>query len=99
MLGACHGLDVPLTFGVYEGLGQMLIGPEPTPEVEALSALVRSSWTAFASSGNPGWPAYDTERRLTHVLDAEPSVTAYPEEASRRLWHEHTFRALPLTGS
>lgn len=25
-----------------------------------------------------------------------PSVTAYPEETSRRLWHDHVFEAHPL---
>ncbi|MCX5335611.1 carboxylesterase/lipase family protein [Streptomyces sp. NBC_00140] len=98
-LGACHGLDVPLTFGVFDGngLGTMLIGPTPSPETEALSTHIRSSWTAFATTGDPGWPAYDPEHRLVRLLDTEPTVTAYPEEASRRLWERHTFTALPLT--
>ncbi|MFC8667978.1 carboxylesterase/lipase family protein [Streptomyces sp. NPDC057199] len=95
-LGACHGLDVPLTFGVYDGLGGMLIGPEPSPEAEALSAHVRSAWTAFARTGDPGWSPYDTEQRLVHLLDTEPTTTAYPEETSRLLWERHTFSPLPL---
>jgi para-nitrobenzyl esterase len=96
-LGACHGLDVPLTFGVYGGLGAMLTGPVPSPETEALSARFRSAWTAFAATGDPGWPAYDAETRLVQVLDTEPMVTAYPEEAARRIWEHHAFAALPLT--
>ena len=28
-LGACHAIDVPLVFGAYQSLGQMLFGPEP----------------------------------------------------------------------
>ncbi|MET8981187.1 carboxylesterase family protein [Streptomyces sp. NPDC004539] len=95
-LGACHGLDVPLTFGVYDGLGALLIGPRPTPETEALSARIRSAWTAFATTGDPGWPAYDDRERLVRLLDTEPAVTAYPEEAARRIWAGHTFAALPL---
>ncbi|MFF3348799.1 carboxylesterase/lipase family protein [Streptomyces sp. NPDC002779] len=96
-LGACHGLDIPLTFGVYDGIAALLIGPEPSHGTEALSARIRSAWTAFATEGDPGWPAYDTERRLVQLLDTEPTVTAYPEEASRRLWEGHTFTPLPLT--
>ncbi|PWI13522.1 carboxylesterase [Streptomyces sp. Act143] len=96
-LGACHGLDVPLVFGPQGGgLGGMLIGPEPTPEAEQLSAHVRSAWTAFAGTGDPGWPAYDAENRLVRLLDTEPAVAAYPEEAARRLWERHVFEALPL---
>ncbi len=41
-------------------------------------------------------PAYDNERRLVQLLDAEPSVAAYPEEASQRLWERHTFGVLLL---
>ncbi|WP_055523897.1 carboxylesterase/lipase family protein [Streptomyces graminilatus] len=100
-LGACHALDVPLTFGNYDGidggLGGMLVGSTPPPETEALSARFRSAWTAFATTGDPGWPAYDTEQRLVQLFDTEPAVAPYPEETSRRLWQEHTFGVLPLT--
>ena len=59
-LGACHGLDVPLVFGNLDrGRPAMLIGEGPSPEAEALSALMRAAWTAFATHGDPGWPAYD----------------------------------------
>ncbi len=99
-LGACHALDVPLLFGTFRAdLGLLLFeGAEPSAEARALSSRFRSSWTAFARTGDPGWPAYDTERRLVQVLDAEPVVAPYPEEASRRLWESHEFAALPLLG-
>ncbi|MFE5396319.1 carboxylesterase/lipase family protein [Streptomyces sp. NPDC056568] len=96
--GACHALDVPLLFGTFEAdLGLLLFaGAEPSSEALALSSRFRSAWTAFARTGDPGWPAYDTERRLVQVLDAEPAVVPYPEETSRRLWEGHEFAALPL---
>ncbi|MFD8065153.1 carboxylesterase/lipase family protein [Streptomyces parvulus] len=99
-LGACHALDVPLLFGTFAAdLGALLFaGAQPSPEALALSSRFRSSWTAFARTGDPGWPAYDTQRRLVQVLDAEPVVTPYPEEASRRLWEGREFPALPLAG-
>ncbi len=98
VLGACHGLDIPLLFGTFDAdLGSLLFaGTEPSPEAEALSSRFRASWTAFARTGDPGWPTYDTERRLVQVLDAAPEVIPYPEETSRRLWERHTFPALPL---
>ena len=76
----------------------MLIGDIPNPEAEALSAQMRAAWTAFAAHGDPGWPAYDPERRLVRIFDTRPAVAAYPEETSRRIWQDHTFAALPLIG-
>jgi len=96
-LGACHGLDVPLVFGnLSSGQPALLIGETPSAEAETLSAWIRAAWTAFAADGDPGWPAYDAEQRLVQLLDTRPAVTAYPEEASRLLWQQHTFPALPL---
>ncbi|SDO30718.1 carboxylesterase/lipase family protein [Lentzea jiangxiensis] len=92
-LGACHGLDVPLVFGT-PGLGQTaaIVG-DVTDETLALSDRMRSAWTAFARTGDPGWPAYGADR-LTRVFDVRDEVRAYPEEVSRRIWQHHTFRAL-----
>ncbi len=96
-LGACHGLDIPLVFGnLSSGQPAVLIGEPPSAEAQALSAWIRAAWTAFAADGDPGWPAYDDEQRLAQLLDTRPAVTAYPEETSRLLWQQHTFRALPL---
>ena len=80
VFGACHGLDVPLVFGNLDrGQPAVLIGETPSPEAEALSARMRAAWASFAAHGDPGWPAYDTERRLVQLFDTEPAVTAYPE--------------------
>jgi para-nitrobenzyl esterase len=96
LLGACHGLDVPLAFGTLtEGQPAMLVADD-VATAEVVSAQLRSAWTAFATHGDPGWPAYDAEQRLTRLFDVEPTVAAYPEEDSRRIWSDHTFDALPL---
>jgi para-nitrobenzyl esterase len=96
--GACHGLDVPLVFGNLDrGQPSVLIGAGPSPEAEAISARMRTAWTAFAIHGDPGWPAYDTGQRLTQVFDTQPAVVAYPEEASRLIWQDYAFSALVLT--
>lgn len=98
-LGACHGLDVPLVFGNLDrGQPAVLIGESPSPEAEALSAGMRAAWTAFAAHGDPGWIAYDTERRLVRLFGTRPAVTAYPEETSRLIWQDHAFPVAPLLG-
>ncbi|WP_369241342.1 carboxylesterase/lipase family protein [Streptomyces sp. R21] len=99
VFGACHGLDVPLVFGnLSSGQPAVLIGESPSPAAEGLSADLRTAWTAFAAHGDPGWPAYDVEHRLTRLFDTRPTVTAYPEETSRLLWQGQSFPALPLLG-
>ncbi|MFK0151253.1 carboxylesterase/lipase family protein [Streptomyces sp. NPDC090499] len=100
LLGACHGLDIPLLFGTFEAdLANLLwAGTGVTPEAEALSARFRTAWTSFAATGDPGWPAYDTGARTTQVLDTAPTVTAYPEEKARQLWEGYDFAPSPLLG-
>ncbi|MFC4586949.1 carboxylesterase/lipase family protein [Sphaerisporangium corydalis] len=94
--GACHGLDVPLVFGNLDRGGPAQLIGGPSPEGEALSARMRAAWTSFAVGGDPGWPAYDTGRRLVQRFDTDPAVTAYPEEASRLIWQDQAFPVLPL---
>ena len=98
VLGACHGLDVALLFGSSDPMlgGSFFLGPEPSPEAEALGNRFRADWTAFAATGEPGWAPYDLERRLVQVLDVHTSVTSYPEGASRRIWQNYEFGAMPL---
>lgn len=94
-LGACHALDVPLAWGnLTGGIADVLIADRTA--AGELSAEIRRAWTDFAKSGDPGWPAYDPSRRLTHVFDMPSTTLRYPEETSRRLWADHTFTALPL---
>jgi para-nitrobenzyl esterase len=95
-LGACHAIDVPLVFGVYEGLGRMLFGPEPPASAVALGDLMRSHWAAFAADGDPGWPPYAPGRRTTRIFDDPPEVGPYPGEASLHIWDQHRFGVLDL---
>jgi para-nitrobenzyl esterase len=98
ILGACHGLDVPLVFGNLDvGQPALLIGEDPRDEAEALSARMRAAWTAFARDGDPGWSAYDTDARLVRLFDTVTTTAPYPEEMSRSIWQDHTFPALPLS--
>ncbi|GAA4882997.1 carboxylesterase/lipase family protein [Saccharopolyspora cebuensis] len=88
VLGACHSLDVPFTFGATGGpmAAALLEGSDPD-EVAALSGRIRGAWTSFAATGDPGWPRYDPERRLARFWDSPPTVVADPVAASRRIWH------------
>jgi para-nitrobenzyl esterase len=96
-LGACHGLGLPLTFGnLTAGAAAFLIGDQATAEAAKLATRVRAAWTAFAATGDPGWPTYDARDRHTWIIGTDPAVTTYPEETSRRLWAAHTFSPMTL---
>jgi len=96
-LGACHAIDVPLVFGVYQGVGQMLFGPDPPASAVAVGDQMRQQWAAFAADGDPGWPPYAPGRRATRIFGDPPEVTSYPEEASLHIWDQHRFGVLDLS--
>jgi para-nitrobenzyl esterase len=96
-LGACHAIDVPLVFGDYAGLGQLLFGSGPPDSAIRLGNLMRSHWAAFAADGDPGWPPYAPGRRTTRIFDDPPNVAPYPETASMHIWDQHRFGVLDLT--
>jgi para-nitrobenzyl esterase len=96
VLGACHGLDVPLVFGNLTSGGPAAL-IDDLAAAEAVSARMRAAWIAFATEGDPGWPPFDSG--LVQLFDTEPVVAPYPEVASREIWRDHTFAPLPLRTS
>jgi para-nitrobenzyl esterase len=99
-LRACHGLDVPLLFGTFDSpFGRIMLGEqEPPAEALTLAGEIRRAWAAFAAHGDPGWPAYRADQRLTRLLDADSTTAPYPEEPSRQIWHGHHFEPFDLIG-
>jgi para-nitrobenzyl esterase len=95
-LGSCHALDVPLVFGVTAELGQFLLGQEPSAAATGLGDLMRSEWTAFAATGDPGWTPYSPGRRMTRVYDTESDVIPYPEVASMHIWDQQRLGRINL---
>lgn len=89
-LGACHSFDVPFTFGNGETpMAARLLGSPPPPEFAVLSDHIRKSWTSFAATGDPGWPAFDLDRRTTRMWDVPPADVGYPLADSYRIWATH----------
>ncbi|MFD4658167.1 carboxylesterase/lipase family protein [Kitasatospora sp. NPDC058444] len=97
VFGACHGLDVPLAFGSLDSpTARHFLGDPPPAEAVRVSAELRRAWVGFATTGDPGWPAYDPEGQLTRVLDARSQTVRYPEQTSRRIWAGHPLTAYDL---
>ena len=94
-IGAAHTTEIPLVFGTLDSpIGSALYGSAPT--AEAVSREMSAAWRAFATDGDPGWPAYDSVEQLTRVFDAESRTTPYPEQASQRVWAGHPFDPFTL---
>lgn len=81
-LGACHALEIPFVFDHLE-LSRMT-GDRP-PQV--LADAMHRAWIAFATSGNPGWPPYNSEDRVVmHFADDGGTLEADPQASLRWLW-------------
>ncbi|MBD0676494.1 carboxylesterase/lipase family protein [Streptomyces sp. CBMA156] len=97
VFGACHSLDVPLAFGSLDSpTARQFLGDPPAPEVVRVSAELRQAWVRFATTGDPGWPAFDPDEQLTRVLDARSRTVRYPEQTARRIWAGHPLTAYDL---
>jgi para-nitrobenzyl esterase len=84
-LRSCHALEIPFVWNCLT-----LPGTEPFtgagPQADALAAEMHGSWVAFAEAGDPGWPRYDPERRVTRLFGPGPPLEEDPQDARRRLW-------------
>ena len=87
-LGAPHTVCIPLAFGTT-GTAREMLGREA--EADALSDRMLTAWASFARTGDPNagtlpdWPAYDSARRPTMILDADCRVVDDPARAMRTL--------------
>jgi para-nitrobenzyl esterase len=83
-LGACHGLEIAFVFDNLDREGnEGLMGTSGPQEV---ADAMHTAWVAFATSGNPGWPQYDLDRRATMRFDTVEEVVDDPHSAERALW-------------
>ena len=65
-LGACHGIDIPFTFGNFVDGWAEFVGEDDA--ARRLSRTMRDAWAAFARDGDPGWPAGPA----TMLFDRDP---------------------------
>ncbi|AHH95747.1 carboxylesterase/lipase family protein [Kutzneria albida] len=86
-LRACHGLDIPFTFDApHSPLAASLIGPEVPPDFHPLSTAMRSAFAAFATTGDPGWPQFDSTERIRQIWKTPPALGSDSLSTSRRIW-------------
>ncbi|MFF8942262.1 carboxylesterase/lipase family protein [Streptomyces sp. NPDC014864] len=86
-LGACHAIELPFVFDNLHNLHDQgftgLIGTEPPQQ---LADTMHAAWTAFATTGDPGWPGYEPHHRTTMHFDTTSQVVHDPHSERRELW-------------
>jgi para-nitrobenzyl esterase len=71
-LGACHGIDIPFTFGNFVSGWAEFVGADDA--ARSVGRAMRDAWVNVARSGAPGWPAIP----MTQVFGREQTVEDDP---------------------
>jgi para-nitrobenzyl esterase len=74
-LGACHGIDIPFTFGNFVDGWDDFVGADGG--AHALSHTMRRAWADLARDGDPGWP----EAPASLCFERHPGVSDDPLRA------------------
>lgn len=83
-LGSAHATEIPFVFdtiGFPSSAG--LVGSHPS---QAAADAIHRVWVDFVTTGDPGWAAYDLERRTVGLLTESVTATSDPNSDERRLW-------------
>jgi para-nitrobenzyl esterase len=103
--GAAHAFDLPFLFGLQgTASAEQLIGPardaKDRDARKVLSDMFGKALHGFATNGRPEiagqkWQRYETDRRMTALLDATPRQVPDPLADRRSWWTSHVLpRAL-----
>ena len=101
-VGAAHAMEIAYKFDLIEPDSQGAGGdPQQTatrtmldtgPDSVKTAHNMSQMWSTFARTGTPGakgqpdWPAYDTSKRATMLINAECKVVDDPFALERSLW-------------
>jgi para-nitrobenzyl esterase len=86
VLAATHSLEIPFAFNNLDQAGvDFFLGPGPSPQ--ALADTMHKAWCDFIKTGEPGWPAYDSDTRATMFFDDICAVVEDPDPEERAAWN------------
>jgi para-nitrobenzyl esterase len=83
-LGACHAIELPFVFGTLDdpAVAPLIGAQAPT----VLAERVQQTWVQFATTGDPGWPAYEQDKRAEMYFDTESELRVDPRPVERASW-------------
>ncbi|MFK4085225.1 carboxylesterase/lipase family protein [Kribbella sp. NPDC020789] len=83
-LGACHSLELAFMFDNLSTATSPLYGDAAPQE---LADTMHAAWVTFATTGDPGWPAYDEATRAVMTFDHPASeLKSAPRAAELAAW-------------
>ncbi|MCX4092654.1 carboxylesterase/lipase family protein [Nocardia sp. alder85J] len=83
-LGSGHAVDIPFAFDTLHAPGLApRLGDAPP---QAVADTDHRIWVDFATTGDPGWPRYDTATRATALITDTLTVVSDPAGHERVLW-------------
>jgi para-nitrobenzyl esterase len=84
-LGACHAAELGFVFDNLQDDGLTPLLGENLPQ--HLADTMHGAWVSFATTGNPGWPTYNTTTRSTMRFDLESDLITDPRPDERTIWN------------
>jgi para-nitrobenzyl esterase len=88
-LGAPHGLDLPLMFDDIRNKNWRFLFAGrtfPAERMQAMATEMFDAWVRFIATGDPGWPRYTQEDRVTRLFDDVSTTVSDPDREQRLLW-------------
>jgi para-nitrobenzyl esterase len=83
-LGAAHSLEIPFVFdNLATAADDDIIGADAPQD---LADDMQAAWVAFATTADPGWPAYDDSRPVRVFAAGGGSVERDPRGDERAIW-------------
>jgi para-nitrobenzyl esterase len=92
-LDATHAAEIVPVFGEIDSpLARLQTVAGGRAALRSVSARMQAHWVHFARHGvpGPGWPAYDTDRRPTLIIDETDRVDDAPRADRRAAWSGFT---------
>jgi para-nitrobenzyl esterase len=83
-LGACHGLELAFVFDNLDDPSTApMLGSAPP---QHLADLIHRTWIDFATTGNPGWPPYTPNDRISRYFNTASGTTSNDRPDERLTW-------------
>jgi para-nitrobenzyl esterase len=84
-LGAAHAVEVGFVFDALDTRDSVALAGAEAPQ--QLADEIHSAWVHFAKTGDPGWPAWSSERPVMTFDAPQSRVVNSPRDNERSSWH------------